>query len=120
MRPVKTLSIPQARAAAAVTPSRELDRRRVLRVLRERARYRYVRPTLQATGDGWRITSPCCSRTVDPAGGVIDIAWLERVGDRWRIYFKDHAAQCWAPYRDGGLPDLLELLRRDHERVFWP
>jgi hypothetical protein len=57
---------------------------------------------------------------VDPAGGVIDIAWLERVGIRWRIHYKDHAARCWAPYSDGRLCDLLELLRRDPERLFWP
>ncbi len=117
---MKALSTPSDPSSAAVIPAGELDRRRVLRVLSERARYRYVRPTLQATADGWHITSPCCSRTVDPEGGVIDIAWLERVGNRWRVYYKDHVAQCWAPYRDGRLPDLLEALRRDPDRVFWP
>jgi hypothetical protein len=117
---VNALSNPHQFPSATVSTAAELDRRRVLRVLRERARYRYVRPMLQPAADGWRVTSPCCSRTVDPDGGVIDIAWLERVGSRWRIYYKDHAARCWTPCRDGRLTDLLELLRLDPDRIFWP
>ncbi|MBL8540387.1 MAG: hypothetical protein JNK68_08440 [Betaproteobacteria bacterium] len=103
-----------------VTTAGELDRRRVLRVLRERVRYRYVRPVLQAAEGGWRISSPCCSRNVDSAGGMIDIAWLKPVADGWRIYYKDHAAKRWTAYRDGRLSDLLETLRLDPERRFWP
>jgi hypothetical protein len=113
-------AIPVHSASAAVTAAGELDRRRVLRVLGDRVRYRYVRPVLQQAGGGWRITSPCCSRNVDPLGGMIDIAWLQPVANGWRIYFKDHAAEQWIPYEEGRLADLLETLRLDPERRFWP
>lgn len=107
-------------SSAAVTSAGELERRRVQRTLRERVRYRYVRPIVRPAEDGWRIASPCCSRNVDVKGDVIDIAWLKRLANGWRLYYKDHAAQCWRPYREGRLTDLLETLRLDPERRFWP
>jgi hypothetical protein len=106
--------------SSELVPEEELDRRRLMKVLRERVRYRYVRPTLQPTADGWWITSPCCSRRVDPAGAMIDIAWLERMGSGWRIHYRDHAAECWVPYHSGRLSEVLDLLRRDPDHVFWP
>jgi hypothetical protein len=56
----------------------DFTQRRIERALRERARYRYVSPRVLRDADGFRIESPCCSRNVDPGGGVIDIARLAR------------------------------------------
>ncbi len=116
-----TQANPERPLAPVVTAIGELDRRRVLRVLGARVRYRYVRPVVQRAEDGgWRISSPCCSRNVDSAGGTIDIAWLKPTVDGWRIYYRDHEAQRWTPYREGRLADVLETLRLDPERRFWP
>jgi hypothetical protein len=54
-----------------------VDRKRIQRALTQRQRYRYVSPCVRKEADGYRIESPCCSRTVDQSGGVIDIARLE-------------------------------------------
>ena len=54
----------------------DLLQHRLERALRERVRYRYVTPNVLREGTSYRIQSPCCSRTVDPSGGVIDIALL--------------------------------------------
>ena len=85
-------------------------------------RYRYVTPLLLKTANGYRIQSPCCSRNVDPDGGVIDIALLifdERKGN-WRLLRKDHAVGVWE--LDSEFPRLAELLAHlseDAERRFW-
>lgn len=99
----------------------ELTRRRLMRALRDRARYRYVKPMVWADGEGWRITSPCCSRTVDPDGGVIDIARLVPEGDAWALYAKDHAQGAWTLHSSStDMNTLLETLCTDPARVFWP
>jgi hypothetical protein len=72
--------------------------------------------------DGYRIESPCCSRTVDQSGGVIDIARLEYLDQdcRWRLYRKDHSRTRWV--MEGEYTSLTALLRRlneDPERIFW-
>lgn len=63
-------------AAAAFAPVsgqvHDLLQRRLERALRERVRYRYVQPNVLIEGSSYRIQSPCCSRKVDPTGGVID------------------------------------------------
>lgn len=105
---------------AAVIVATELARRRVLRALRNRRRYRYVRPEVRARDDGFVVVSPCCSRNVDPQGGVIDIAWLERCGSDWRLHHRDHVSGRWPTSAEGPLPRLLELLCADPGRVFWP
>lgn len=98
----------------------DLDHRRVVRALRARARYRYVRPQVRRQDDGFVVRSPCCSRNVDAAGGVIEIAWIERTGTGWRLHRRDHATQHWIVVGDGPLPHLLERLRVDPARLFWP
>ena len=98
----------------------ELAYRRVLRALRNRRRYRYVRPEVRPRDEGFVVVSPCCSRNVDPQGGVIDIAWIEPLGNEWRLHHRDHATGRWATSAEGALPRLLELLCADPERVFWP
>lgn len=106
---------------------------RLERALRERVRYRYVRPSVLRDGLGYRIESPCCSRNVDANGGVIDIARLQPAADAaglalahkgqalWQLQARDHAAGCWAePGPAAPLPELLAQLCADTERVYWP
>lgn len=95
---------------------------RVERALRERVRYRYVRPRVWREGGWLRIDSPCCSRNVDPQGGVIDIARLGRTPTGiWRLESRDHAAGRWVAHtRSERLDELLDLVCIDSERVFWP
>lgn len=100
----------------------DLMQRRIERALRERVRYRYVRPRVVREGTGYRIESPCCSRNVDTAGGVIDIAWLEcDASGIWHLHARDHAARRWLPqYAGPDLGAMLVVLCADTGRVFWP
>lgn len=113
------LPAPRAPEAARI---HELDRRRIERALRHRVRYRYVQPQVQrAPTCGWVITSPCCSRNVDPGGGVIDIAWLEPLDQGWALHAKDHAQGDWLLQEEAAtLQALLDALCVDPQRVFWP
>jgi len=100
----------------------DLDRRRIERALESRKRYRYVSPCVVATADGYRIESPCCSRNVDPDGGIIDVALLVYASDLygWHLYRKDHVSGNWcfsATY--ARLQDLLDYLNADPDRQFW-
>ena len=98
-----------------------LDRRRIERALRERARYKYVHPRVEALGAGWKVLSPNCSRSVTPDGGEIDIAWLLPSGDgNWLLHARDHAHAGWV-CKSGPLP-LVQALQRlcaDPEREYW-
>ncbi|NPT33312.1 DUF3024 domain-containing protein [Paraburkholderia xenovorans] len=100
----------------------DLTLRQIERALRERTRYRYVSPRVLREGQGFRIESPCCSRNVDTAGGVIDIAWLTRDEDGvWRLSARDHALHRWMlQHESTDLAELLDALCIDRERVFWP
>lgn len=100
----------------------EMDLKRIERALVDRKRYRYVSPMVQATATGYLITSPCCSRNIDPDGGIIDIAQLDFMSETqsWRLYHKDHKTGQWLAYSDfPALPPILALLREDPERRFW-
>lgn len=119
---------PAARAGGRV---RDLVQHRLERALRQRVRYRYVRPRVLREGRGFRIESPCCSRNVDPGGGTIDIAWLEPcetpagaaadAAPGWRLCQRDHANGRWvACVEHASLDDLIDLLCLDPERKFWP
>ena len=110
--------------------------RHLARALDQRVRYRYVKPSVCAQGDGFRIESPCCSRNVDPTGGVIDIALLmphaadqsdgqpfglgaPRAG--WCLFSRDHAAGEWVWEQSSThLEELLDVLCVDAQRRFWP
>jgi len=104
-----------------VTHGTELDRRRIVRALEQRGRYRYVTPQLEVEADGFRVVSPCCSRNVDPEGGTIDIARIayDPQVAIWHLYSKNHATLEWVPQAEGRLYELLELLNADPDRVFW-
>lgn len=95
--------------------------RRVERALRERVRYRYVKPLVLRAGESYRIQSPCCSRKVDPAGGMIDIALLTPQADKhWCLYSRDHTSHSWQPqHQDTSLEALLDLLCLDSGHQFW-
>jgi len=112
----------------------DLMQHRLERALRQRVRYRYVRPRVLREGEGFRVESPCCSRNVDPSGGVIDIALLTPITARgsrkrpsgrttqgWRLHVRDHAAGIWVPHHESQqLAELLDLLCIDAQRLFWP
>lgn len=102
------------------TATSGLESRRIARALAHRDRYRYVHPEVVAEPGGWRIVSPCCSRRIDPAGGVIDIAWIERLAQGWRLHRRDHAAPCWRPVLESTrLQELLDRLASDPLHEFW-
>jgi hypothetical protein len=99
----------------------EFDRKRVERALRNRARYKYVLPKVRAASDGLRVESPCCSRRIEPSGGMVDIALLQFLREGgWMLYRKDHSAGEWKLYgKYDQLTDLLEPLTTDPNRLFW-
>jgi hypothetical protein len=105
----------------------DMDRVRIERALRQRVRYRYVQPQVERAEDtdtadsGWVITSPCCSRNIDPTGGVIPIAWVEPVEGAWALYFRDHVHDSWVLHDESRhLQPLLDEICLDPMRVFWP
>jgi hypothetical protein len=100
----------------------DLDFKRIERSLESRRRYRYVSPILLKTAGGYRIQSPCCSRNIDPDGGVIDIALLlfDDRNHNWRLLRKNHILGAWefdSVY--DRLAELLLYLNEDSERRFW-
>jgi len=107
---------------ATVSGPGELVRRRILRELERRSRYRYVRPEVSWHDGGWQVCSPCCSRNVDADGGVIDIARLENPEpDLWRLYARDHVLGRWLWQASAArIEELLALGVEDVHRVFWP
>ncbi len=112
-------------AARSVTPTSaqvlDLVVRRVEHALKERVRYRYVKPQVLREGESYRIQSPCCSRKIDPSGGMIDIALLVPHADgHWCLCSRDHANNTWEPrHQDTSLDVLLDLLCVDSEHQFW-
>jgi hypothetical protein len=114
-------SLQQITLSASPQPN-DFDRRRIERALKARKRYRYVTPSVAPVGGGYRIESPCCSRNIDPEGGIVDVALLMFDEDRvaWRLFRKDHAKRTWELHQSyGRLIELLEDLNIDLERVFW-
>ena len=110
--------------AVGATNVHSFERARILRALKSRLRYRYVKPQVLREGQGWRIVSPCCSRNVDPDGGIIDIALLapkRGLNGGWRLMARDHTLAVWVPHSEAPrLDDLLEAVCQDPQRVFWP
>jgi len=99
----------------------EVDRKRIEKTLAERERYKYVAPQVLPVEEGYIVRSPCCSRTVDPEGGEIDIARIEfQSGGFWRLYRKDDDANRWRPHSEYlSLAMLLARLIADPKREFW-
>lgn len=92
------------------------------RALKDRVRYRYVQPSVLRDGEAFRIEAPCCSRNVDPDGGVIDIARLEPASDGlWRLQERDRVNGAWDTVAEGlSLVEALDTICVDAERRFWP
>ncbi len=114
-------TLEQAAAKPFAHPN-ELDRKRIERALKTRKRYRYVKPKVATAVGGYRIESPCCSRNIDPEGGVVDVALLlhDADGARWQLLRKDHAQGLWLlDSTHERLPTALERLTADPERSFW-
>lgn len=112
----------ETREAGACPHPNDVDRKRIERALGRRERYRYVSPCVRAVTGGYRIESPCCSRNVDPEGGVVDIALLQFVPrlDVWQLYRRDHVASHWRLYGSyAALTAVLDVLNTDPERQFW-
>ena len=109
------------RQAAAAHPN-EFDLKRIGRVLENRARYRYVTPRITGVEGGYLIKAPCCSRNVDPAGGIIEVALL-LIDDQnagWQLFARDHAQQAWVLHASfPRLTELLAELNEDPGRAFW-
>jgi hypothetical protein len=100
----------------------ELDRKRIERALKTRKRYRYVTPNVTTTVGGYRIESPCCSRNIDPDGGVVDVALLLHDADsaKWELFRKNHARDLWQlDSTHERLHAALDRLNADPERRFW-
>jgi hypothetical protein len=99
----------------------QFERKQIERALAKRKRYRYVRPTLRVVPEGILVESPCCSRRVDPSGGTVEVALLQRTSSgAWRLFSKDHAGATWKPHgADALLTVLLDSLQNDPDRIFW-
>lgn len=94
----------------------------IARALERRSRYKYVQPRVDREGLGWRIVSPNCSRSVDPQGGDIGIAWLVPANEGlWLLHSRDHARGCWVAQAAGlTLSAALQRVCDDPLGVFWP
>lgn len=122
-----------ARTEAGAGELRDLMQHRIEHALRQRVRYRYVRPRVLRDGQGYRVESPCCSRTVDPSGGTIAIALLVPRPEadsgagpqgnapvQWCLYARDDARSTWVPrFEHRHVDALLDLLCVDAQRQFW-
>jgi hypothetical protein len=100
----------------------EFDRRRIERRLEARKRYRYVSPSVMAVAGGYQIQSPCCSRNIDPDGGIVDVALVLYDANRsvWQLFRKDHQKGMWEPEgKFDRLVELLDHLNVDPDRRFW-
>ncbi len=101
----------------------QFDCKRIELALKQRERYQYVTPRVVPDEDdhGYRIESPCCSRNVEPSGGIIDIALFKFSRPHWLLYRKDHEYSTWVLHSvTDTLNEALDILLPDNERVFWP
>lgn len=117
--PVVVLS--EAGIGQAAHPN-EFDRRRIERALQSRKRYRYVTPNVAAVVNGYRVESPCCSRNIDPEGGVVDVALMlyDASHSAWQLFRKDHKRGAWELHSSyARMVELLEMLKADPDRMFW-
>ena len=114
--------MPATLRAPAGAQVHDLLQHRLQQALRQRVRYRYVKPVVLLEDGCYRIQSPCCSRRIDPGGGLIDIALLVPHPDKgWSLCARDHANQTWvALSQNEPLSAALNLLCSDPERRFWP
>ena len=116
------LGILEGSAKTSSAQPNDVDRKRIERALKGRKRYRYVSPRVAAVTGGYHVESPCCSRNIDPDGGLIDIALVlyDPNCPAWQLFRKDHDKEVWEAHSTfGRLAELLDLLNADPERKFW-
>jgi len=100
----------------------DLDRKRIERALTLRKRYRYVSPKVKPVAGGYLIESPCCSRNIDPEGGLIDVALIhhDAASESWKLFRKDHARGIWEFHSaHQRLNAATDELNADPDRLFW-
>jgi hypothetical protein len=108
-------------SAGGLLQPNEFDRKRIQLAVAARKRYRFVKAAVRPAEGGFRIESPCCSRRVDPNGGVVNIALLlYREPGVWQLYGMDRETAGWLLHRTyEKLGDLLEELKTDAGQLFW-
>ena len=116
--PAQVLDLARARAQR----DHRLVCEQIVAALPQRVRYRYVQPRVDGVDTHWTIYSPCCSRNIDPEGGEIAIARLERPEPgRWQLLAMDHSSRAWRLHSESqDLLELLDLICLDAHREFWP
>jgi hypothetical protein len=103
-------AVPNETAMSLFAHPNDFDRKRIERALKARKRYRYVTPGVVAVSNGYRIEAPCCSRNIDPNGGIVDVALLlhDEEGAVWQLFPRGRDVgipqQSRAPGRTPGLP----------------
>lgn len=114
--------MPVAVQAQVLRHPNEFDLARIGRDLGRRQRYRDVQPRVDPVEHGYLVRSACCSRSIDPDGGEIDVAlihWDEPLA-RWRLLRKDHKAAAWLEdSRHFRLSEAVDRLNTDPRRQFW-
>lgn len=103
-------------------PPNELDIRRITRMLTKRERYRYVSVKVIAASGGYHVISPCCSRTINNTGDMIDIARIEYDAPRstWKLFSKNHTQNKWQlRFNSARFAPLMDCLNKDPEKWFW-
>jgi hypothetical protein len=121
MRAMAT-AVPKETTMGLFAHPNDFDRRRIDRALKARKRYRYVTPSVFAVTNGYRIEAPCCSRNINPNGGIVDVALLLYDEDRslWQLFRKDHGNATWQFHSNHDrLVELLDFLNVDPDRQFW-
>jgi hypothetical protein len=115
-------AVPKETTMSLFAHPNDFDRERIERALKARKRYRYVTPGVVAVSNGYRIEAPCCSRNIDPNGGIVDVALLlhDEEGAVWQLFRKDHKAATWEFHSNHArLVELLDFLNIDAAREFW-
>ena len=115
-------AVPKETTMSLFAHPNDFDRKRIERALKARKRYRYVSPSVAPVTGGYRVESPCCSRNIDPDGGVIDVALLlhDPANRHWWLFCKDHGIGAWRLHSiHERIAAALDLLGEDPDRAFW-
>jgi hypothetical protein len=116
------MAVVAASEAAPAAHPNAIDQRRIERALRGRKRYRYVKPRVVSMADGYRIEAPCCSRNIDPEGGIVDVALLFHDSDErgWILFSRDHSKDLWVAHSlHETIHGAIDVIVADENREFW-
>ncbi len=118
---MRSVALNESVTRVATHPN-DLDRKRIERAMKGRKRYRYVSPVVVPVTGGYRVESACCSRNIDPEGGVVDIALImyEPEAANWLLFRRNHDLKEWELHSTyDRIFDLLNELNTDEGREFW-